>query len=54
MDVFTNYYRLHKNPGVKKRNLMKYLLSFLDVIAILLAFQSSYFVNYFVRGEFLF
>ena len=54
MDVFTNNYRFHKNPGVKRRNLMNLLLSFLDVIAILLAFQSSYFVNYFVNGDFFF
>src|ERR1035437_8680812 len=50
MDVFTNYYRLHKNPGVKKQNLLKYLLSFIDVLAILLAFQTSYFINYYERG----
>jgi lipopolysaccharide/colanic/teichoic acid biosynthesis glycosyltransferase len=54
MDVFTNYYRLHKNTGVKRRSLINFLLSFLDVIAILLAFQSSYFVNYFVKGDFFF
>jgi lipopolysaccharide/colanic/teichoic acid biosynthesis glycosyltransferase len=50
MDVFTNYYRLHKNPGVKKQNLLKYLLSFIDVLAILLAFQTSYFINYYEKG----
>jgi lipopolysaccharide/colanic/teichoic acid biosynthesis glycosyltransferase len=31
---------------------MKYLLSSIDVLAILLAFQSSYFVNYFEKGDF--
>ena len=46
MDVFTNYYKLHKDPGVKSRNLIKYLLSLIDVLAILLAFQTSYFINY--------
>jgi lipopolysaccharide/colanic/teichoic acid biosynthesis glycosyltransferase len=51
MDVFTNYYQLHKNPDVKQRNLMKYLLSSIDLLAILLAFQTSYYVNYFNTGE---
>ena len=46
MDVFTNYYRLHKDPGVKSRNLLKYLLSFIDVLAIYLAFQTAYLINY--------
>jgi lipopolysaccharide/colanic/teichoic acid biosynthesis glycosyltransferase len=46
MDVFTNYYNLHKDPGVKNRSLLKYLLSFIDVLAILLAFQTAYYINY--------
>jgi len=54
MDVFTNYYRLHKDPDVKSRNLLKYLLSFIDVLAILLAFQTSYFVSYYPAGDFFF
>jgi lipopolysaccharide/colanic/teichoic acid biosynthesis glycosyltransferase len=54
MDVFTNYYRLHKDPGFKNRNLLKYILSSLDVLAILLAFQTSYTLNYFERGGFFF
>jgi lipopolysaccharide/colanic/teichoic acid biosynthesis glycosyltransferase len=54
MDVFTNYYKLHKNPGVKRQNLMKYLLCTFDVLAILLAFQSSYLVNYSETGKFFF
>jgi undecaprenyl-phosphate galactose phosphotransferase len=54
MDVFTNYYKLHKDPGVKSRNLLKYLLSFIDVLAILLTFQLSYFINYSEPGGLFF
>jgi undecaprenyl-phosphate galactose phosphotransferase len=52
MDVFTNYYRVHKNPGVKRQNLLRYLLSSFDLLAILLAFQTSYLINYFQNGGF--
>ena len=54
MDVFTNYYRLHKDPGVKRQNLLKYLLNAFNIVAILLAFQSSYFLNYFQKWDFFF
>jgi lipopolysaccharide/colanic/teichoic acid biosynthesis glycosyltransferase len=54
MDVFTNYYRLHKDPDVKSRNLLKYLLSFIDVLAILLAFQTSYLISYYPVGDLFF
>jgi lipopolysaccharide/colanic/teichoic acid biosynthesis glycosyltransferase len=54
MDVFTNYYRLHKDPGVKRRNLLKYILSFIDLLAILLTFQTAYFINYSEKGNFFF
>jgi FlaA1/EpsC-like NDP-sugar epimerase len=54
MDVFTNYYNLHKDPGVKSRKLLKYLLSFIDVLAILLAFQTAYSVNYSDTGGLFF
>ena len=54
MDVFTNYSKLNKDPGVKSRNLLKYLLSLIDVLAILLAFQTSYFINYFEPGGLFF
>jgi undecaprenyl-phosphate galactose phosphotransferase len=54
MDVFTNYYRLHKETGIKSSNPIKYFLSFIDIVAILLAFQSSYYINYFKRGGLFF
>jgi lipopolysaccharide/colanic/teichoic acid biosynthesis glycosyltransferase len=54
MDVFTNSYKLNKDPGVKNRNLLKYLLSVIDVLAILLAFQTSYFINYSEPGGLFF
>jgi lipopolysaccharide/colanic/teichoic acid biosynthesis glycosyltransferase len=54
MDVFTNYYRLHKDPDVKRRNLLKYLLSSIDLLGILLAFQTTYLFNYFGNRNFFF
>jgi lipopolysaccharide/colanic/teichoic acid biosynthesis glycosyltransferase len=54
MDVFTNYYRLHKDPGVKRRNFLKYILSFIDLLAILLTFQTAYFINYYEKGNFFY
>jgi len=54
MDVFTNYYRLHKDPGVKRRNLLLYLLSVIDLLAIVLAFQTAYFINYFEDQNFFY
>jgi lipopolysaccharide/colanic/teichoic acid biosynthesis glycosyltransferase len=53
MDVFTNYYRLHK-PGLKNRNFLSYILTSLDVLAIFLSFQTSYIINYFENGGLFF
>ena len=47
MDVFTNYYRLHKDPDVKGRNLLKFILSIIDVLAIFLSFETSYLISYY-------
>jgi lipopolysaccharide/colanic/teichoic acid biosynthesis glycosyltransferase len=46
MDVFTNYYKLHKDPAEKSRNFLKYILSFIDILAIILAFQTTYIINF--------
>ena len=54
MDVFTNNYQLQNNPGSKSRNLLKYLLSCMEILTILLAFQSSYFINYSEKWKFFF
>jgi len=54
MDVFTNYYRLHKDPDAKRRNLLKYILSSIDFLAVVLAFQTSYIINYFDKGNYFF
>jgi lipopolysaccharide/colanic/teichoic acid biosynthesis glycosyltransferase len=54
MDVFTNDYRLRKNPGSRSPNLLKYLLSIVDVLAILLAFQSSYLISYAEKWKFFY
>lgn len=52
MDVFTNDYRLQKNPGTKSRSLLKYLLSCLEVLTIVLVFQSSYIITYTEKWRF--
>jgi len=54
MDVFTNYYRLHKDPDVKRRSLLIFMLSVIDLFAILLAFQTSYFFSYYEKGGFFY
>jgi len=54
MDVFTNYYRLHKDPDIKRRSLLKFILSVIDLFAILLAFQTSYFLSYYEKGGFFY
>lgn len=54
MDVFTNNYRFKKEPGVKRRSLPEYLLASFDVVAVLLAFQTSYLISYFEQGGFFF
>ena len=54
MDVFTNYYRLHKDPDIKRRSLLKFILSVIDLFAILLAFQTSYFLCYYEKGGFFY
>jgi undecaprenyl-phosphate galactose phosphotransferase len=54
MDVFTNDYRLAKSPGTQSPNFLKYLLGSMEVLTILLAFQSSYFISYTEKWKFFF
>ena len=54
MDVFTNYYRLHKDPDIKRRSLLIFILSVIDLFAILLAFQTSYFLSYYEQEGFFY
>jgi lipopolysaccharide/colanic/teichoic acid biosynthesis glycosyltransferase len=54
MDVFTNDYRLAKSPGTQSPTFLKYLLSSMEVLTILLAFQSSYFISYTEKWRFFF
>jgi len=54
MDVFINDYRQHKNPGTRRQNLLKYLVSIIDVLPILLAFQSSYLISYAEKWKFFY
>jgi lipopolysaccharide/colanic/teichoic acid biosynthesis glycosyltransferase len=54
MDVFTNDYRLSKNPGTQSPNFLKYLLSSMEILTIVLVFQSSYFITYSEKWKFFF
>lgn len=54
MDVFTNYYRLHNDPSIKRRNTFNYILSSIDLIGILLTFQTAYIINYWEQGGLFF
>lgn len=46
--------RLRLIPFIKKWNLLNTLLGLIDILAIALAFQSSYMINYFEQGGFFF
>ena len=46
MDIFTTLYRFHIIPFLKKWKLLGFLLGALDILAIILAFQSAYLVVY--------
>jgi exopolysaccharide biosynthesis polyprenyl glycosylphosphotransferase len=41
-------------PFIKKRNLLSFILGTADILAIAIAFQLSYFINYFETGGFFF
>lgn len=54
MDIFATLYRLHIIPFLKKWNLLSVILGALDILAITVAFQFSYFIMYHDAGGFFF
>jgi lipopolysaccharide/colanic/teichoic acid biosynthesis glycosyltransferase len=54
MDFISYLVRLRIIPFLKKWNLLMSLLGFIDIMAIALAFQFSYYINYFKTGGFFF
>ena len=50
MDIFTTLYRLHIIPFVKKWNLLNLILGSIDIFAIALAFQCSYYIRFSAKG----
>jgi len=54
MDVFSTLYRLHIIPFLKNWKLLNILLGIIDILAIAVAFQCSYLINYYYQGGFFF
>jgi exopolysaccharide biosynthesis polyprenyl glycosylphosphotransferase len=54
MDFISHLIRLKIIPFLKKWNLIKFLLGATDILAIALAFQFSYYINYLYIGGFFF
>jgi len=54
MDFISHLISIKIIPFLKKWNLLKFLLGAIDVLAIALAFQFSYYINYFQIGGFFF
>jgi exopolysaccharide biosynthesis polyprenyl glycosylphosphotransferase len=54
MDIFSQLYRLKIIPFIKKWALLNIILGGIDILAISLAFQCAYFINYFEVGGLFF
>jgi exopolysaccharide biosynthesis polyprenyl glycosylphosphotransferase len=54
MDVFSTLYRFHIIAFLKNWKLLNLLLGTIDILAIAVAFQCSYLINYFKTGGFFF
>ncbi len=54
MDLFKTLYNLQNNPFIRKWKLFYIGLGFLDITAITLAFQLSYYINYLEYGGIFF
>jgi exopolysaccharide biosynthesis polyprenyl glycosylphosphotransferase len=54
MDVFSTLNRLHIIPFLKNWKLLNLLLGLIDILAISVAFQCSYFINYSEKGGLFF
>jgi exopolysaccharide biosynthesis polyprenyl glycosylphosphotransferase len=52
MDFFNALYRLKIIRLVKNWKLLNFILGFLDILAIALAFQTAYYINYYWEGTF--
>jgi exopolysaccharide biosynthesis polyprenyl glycosylphosphotransferase len=54
MDLISHLIRLKIIPFLKKWNLLPFILGTIDILAITVAFQCSYYINYFHIGGFFF
>jgi exopolysaccharide biosynthesis polyprenyl glycosylphosphotransferase len=54
MDFISQLNRLNIIPFLKKWNLLNSVLGAIDILAITIAFQCSYYINYFLTGGFFF
>jgi exopolysaccharide biosynthesis polyprenyl glycosylphosphotransferase len=54
MDVISTLYRLHIIPFLKNWKILNILLGLIDILAIAIAFQCSYLINYYYLGGFFF
>ena len=54
MDFFGQPYLIRLITYLKRKNLLNAILGGIDILAIVLAFQCSYFINYFDEGGFFF
>jgi len=54
MDLFGQPYLIRLITFLKRKNLLNAMLGGIDIFAIVLAFQCSYFINYFEEGGFFF
>jgi exopolysaccharide biosynthesis polyprenyl glycosylphosphotransferase len=54
MDFFDQPYLIRLITFLKRKNLLNAILGGIDIFAIVLAFQCSYFINYFEEGGFFF
>jgi hypothetical protein len=50
MDIFSTLYRLRVIPFLKKWNLLNFILGSIDILAITIAFQIAYLINYSHKG----
>jgi exopolysaccharide biosynthesis polyprenyl glycosylphosphotransferase len=54
MDIVNHIIRLKIIPLLKKGDILNFLLGSIDILAITLSFQFSYFINYYHSGTFFF
>ncbi len=54
MDIFNPFIRLKVIPFLEKWNLMNIILGLIDILAIAVAFQIAFMLNYYGEGTFFF